>query len=317
MVISIGLVCGCAEKRPSAPAATHVSSPTPTPVAAAPPVAGKHQVTITRAEYGDAWPFTVESGTLTGSLTGRSTSGGTELTEVTFTSGGMTYYVNGIAKTTRRYAALEDIWASDTSVPKDWALKKNIGPIIERGLKLAKGTDEPFVAPKPTLQPAVASSDVIRCDQFEVLTECEPNGTDTIRRTRVSIKTDLPDSTNLMVSIGRTFRNSADNEEYSVDYLEEKSTVADWRAGKILELDQTKWQAQLDEKRSTFRKLGEKLEVVDLSSAVIVSFVVPVNQSDKRFGLRNVNHVGLAVVNSSELRIVRRESKLEWPVTGR
>lgn len=90
------------------------------------------EVTITRAEYGDAWPFTVESGVLRATQTGR-TSRGTLLAEVTFTTGGRTYSVNGIAKGRHRYEEIDAIWAAD---PRVDGLKKNIGPIIDRGLKL-------------------------------------------------------------------------------------------------------------------------------------------------------------------------------------
>ena len=207
-------------------------------------------MTITRGEYGDAWPFTVDSGVLSGKPTGQRLSDGFDVGEVTFTTGGKTYYVNGMAKGNQRYAELDDIWATDSSVPKELALKKYIGPIIDRGLKLARGIDEPFVAPKPVAPPVALTSGPVKCDRFDMVAAFEGTATDSSRRVRVSIKTDLPDSTDLMVSIGRSFLNSADNEEYSIDYLEEKSTVADWRAGKVIELDQTKWQAKLDEEAS-------------------------------------------------------------------
>lgn len=287
------------------------------PAAPTPSVVERHQVTITRAEYGEAWPFTVESGVLKGNPTGRKLSDGTELAEVTFATGGKTYYVNGIAKGTRRYAELDDIWAADSSAPKELALRKNIGPIIDRGLKLARGVDEPFVAPKPAPPPVAVVAGPIRCDQFDIAAVFQSSAPGNTRRVKVSIKTDLPDNTNLMVSIGRSFRNAVDNEEHSIDYLEEKSTVAQWRAGRVVELDQTKWQAKLDDKRATLKIFGEKLSVTGLDTAVAIGFVVPINQSDKRFGVRNANLTGAVVEDSNGLRVVRREAKLEWPVAAR
>lgn len=317
LAISTAALCACDQERPSTSRAARTSTHAATPTSPAVTTTNKHQVAISRSEYGDAWPFTVESGTLTGTRTGQSTSSGTVLAEVTFTSGGKTYAVNGIAKATGRYAPLDDIWAADPSVPKELTLKKNFGPIIDRGLTLAEGIDQPFTAPKPPSQPIATTSDGIRCDQFELRAEFEPNGTDTLRRLRVSIETDLPDNTNLMVSVRRTFRKSASGDEYSIDYLDEKSTVAAWRESKVIELDQSKWQAKLDERRSTLQRLGESFNILDLNRSVTVSFVVPVNQSDKRFGLRNANLSGAAVETSSGLRVVRRESNLEWPVTAR
>lgn len=276
---------------------------------------GQYEVLITRAEYGDAWPFTVESGVLRGSPTGRRLSNGTAIVEVTFRTGGKTYYVNGIAKGTRQYSELDDIWAIDSSMPKELAAKKSVGPIIERGLKLANGVDQPFVAPNPDRPRVPVSSGSIRCDQFSIRAKFEPGTEAGKRRLRISIVTDLPDITNLMLSIGRTYRNSVNNEVYSIDYHEEKASVAAWRAARVLELDQTVWQNRLNEKRSLFRRIGEVLNVADVDSAVTISFIVPVNQSDERFGQRNVNLVGSSVVESGGLRIVRREAKLEWPVS--
>ena len=94
----------------------------------------RHEVTITRGEYGEAWPFTVDSGVLRGKALGVKLSNGTELAEVTFTTGGKTYYANGTAKGTNRYAELDDIWAAEGT----WS-KKSMWPITDRGLKLARG----------------------------------------------------------------------------------------------------------------------------------------------------------------------------------
>lgn len=267
-------------------------------------------VRITRAEYGSAWPFTVAEGVLAGAERPGGT-GRTRIVEVTFTTGGVTYAVNGTAKANKRYTEIDAIWADDPALA---GLKVNIGPIIDRGLKLADGVDQPYVAPKPAPAPPPVVGGPIRCDQFDVSAQFDGAGVGGSKRVRVSIRTDLPDDTEVMVSIDRSFVNSADNEEYAIAYLDEKSTVGQWRGGRTVELDQAKWQAKLNDKRETFRKIGEKLVVTRLDDAVAVSFVVPINQSNKRFGLRNANLVGKAVEDSSGLKIVRREAKLVWVV---
>lgn len=58
-----------------------------------------HQVEITREEFGDKWPFTVEGGTL--SCRGSN--------EVYFTVNGVTYAVNGAARNSKRYAEIDEI----------------------------------------------------------------------------------------------------------------------------------------------------------------------------------------------------------------
>jgi hypothetical protein len=83
---------------------------------------------ISKSDFGDDWPFTVEEGLL-------SCKGGDGFGAVIFSSNGITYAVNGIAKGRKIYNNIEAIWADNPAVP---GLKKNIGIIIDRGLKLCK-----------------------------------------------------------------------------------------------------------------------------------------------------------------------------------
>lgn len=89
---------------------------------------------ITRKEFGDDWAFTVDEGIL-------SCKGENGIGEVTFTSGGKTYAINGAAKSNKEYLPIEDIWLDDPQ----WAdktemkgVKKNIGLFIDKGLELCK-----------------------------------------------------------------------------------------------------------------------------------------------------------------------------------
>ena len=52
-----------------------------------------------------------------------------------FTTKGSSYAVNGVAKATNKYRPIEEVWAENPSLP---GTKKNIGPIINRGLKLCR-----------------------------------------------------------------------------------------------------------------------------------------------------------------------------------
>ncbi len=96
---------------------------------------GSNGIKTTRSEYGDKWPFTVEEGVLSCTDTGR-TVGTTRMLEVTFTANGVTYGLNGTAKQNSRYSNVEAIWANDPSLP---GTRKNITPIIDRGLALDGG----------------------------------------------------------------------------------------------------------------------------------------------------------------------------------
>lgn len=88
---------------------------------------------ISRADLGEKWPLTVESGTL--ACDGVAEGAG----DVTFTSEGTTYALNGLAKgraARNGWAEIDPIWADDPDVP---GLKVNIGPLIDRGLALCHG----------------------------------------------------------------------------------------------------------------------------------------------------------------------------------
>jgi hypothetical protein len=84
--------------------------------------AGTHSETVSRADFGSSWPFTVERGVLACEGAGA----------VTFEAGGTTFAVNGIAAG-QDFADIEPIWRDDPESP---GLKINIGPVIDRGLDL-------------------------------------------------------------------------------------------------------------------------------------------------------------------------------------
>lgn len=84
---------------------------------------GKSGVTISKADFGKAWPFTVPDGIL------RCKDG----VAITFEHGGTKYAVNGSAKSLG-FADIAPIWADDPS-PLGGP-KKDLGPINERGQKL-------------------------------------------------------------------------------------------------------------------------------------------------------------------------------------
>lgn len=79
-----------------------------------------------RADFAD-WPLTVESGTL-------KCEGSGGVGRVTIEVDGKTYAVNGSAKGDKANADITPIWAAD-STP---GLKKDIGPLIQKGLSLCK-----------------------------------------------------------------------------------------------------------------------------------------------------------------------------------
>src|SRR3712207_2618332 len=79
---------------------------------------------VTADEFGSDWPLTVDEGHLNCEGAGA----------VTFTDpDGNTYAVNGTAQGATDYAEIDEIWADSSN---DFAPKKNIGPLIDRGLEI-------------------------------------------------------------------------------------------------------------------------------------------------------------------------------------
>ena len=91
-------------------------------------------VKITRAEYGEDWPFTVDEGILACEMAGGYKT-------VTFTANGTTYIVNAMPKGIevrgdKRYVRiLGTIWAKNPKGPGPY---KAIGAIIDRGMSLCR-----------------------------------------------------------------------------------------------------------------------------------------------------------------------------------
>lgn len=88
---------------------------------------GEDEGHVTRKEMGKQWPLTVDEGTL-------ACDGENGVGAVTFTTeDGKEYAVNGTAKS-QGYDAIEPIWAKgEGAIPK-----KDLTPLVDRGLKLCK-----------------------------------------------------------------------------------------------------------------------------------------------------------------------------------
>lgn len=97
---------------------------TPAPTRTPRPTEKPDRQVVRAADYGDAWPFAVESGTVR-CVKPRN--------EIIFSSEGKVYAVNGTAKSNKDYADITPIWKDD---PKNEGLKINLTPILDLGLSL-------------------------------------------------------------------------------------------------------------------------------------------------------------------------------------
>ena len=148
----------------------------------------------------------------------------------------------------------------------------------------------------------------IHCEKFELMQTIEGDVLN------LSLNTDLPDFTDIMVSVSRSYKEKGDDEStYSIDYLSEKSTVKKWRSQQEISISDKVFKDKLQKKMNEMSKLGMPFQTSTISQQIEVSFVVPVNQSNPIFGKRNENlHSNL--ISPSGLRTIRRESIINKPL---
>jgi hypothetical protein len=151
----------------------------------------------------------------------------------------------------------------------------------------------------------------IICDRFEAQAVLEGD------HLVLSLDTDLPDQTVLMVSVSRSYRAGPPEQEYPLNYLSVRSTVGEWRVPRKVSVAHSVWAKLLDERARVSAITGERLNVKTTNSHVEASFTVPIGQSDPRFGENNANLSGTKV-SGTGLRVVRAEKTVAYPlsVTG-
>lgn len=145
------------------------------------------------------------------------------------------------------------------------------------------------------------------CDKFNLFTKITGSTLD------LSLETDLPDSTVIMVSVSRSYFEKNSTDAYSVDYFSEKSTTGKWKSQHEISIDSKQWKSALREKQEKMSRLGFGFDVVAISEKITVRMVVPINQPDPRFGSRNSKLTGKAV-RTSGLRVVEDEINIEYPL---
>lgn len=119
-----------AEGQPQPSPAPAVESPI-SPVVEEPkaplePQLASNQLRVSKQEFGNEWPFTVDEGIL-------ACYGSGGVGEVVFTANGINYAVNGIASSKGNYRPKEEVWEDNPSLP---GTKKSVGTMISRGLEL-------------------------------------------------------------------------------------------------------------------------------------------------------------------------------------
>ncbi len=145
------------------------------------------------------------------------------------------------------------------------------------------------------------------CNKFRLLTSVE--GSTLV----LSVDTDLPDSTVVMVSVSRSYLEKGNPAKYSVDYFSEESTVGKWKSKHRISIASEKWKTALRTKQERMSRIGLGFNVASISDKITVSMVVPINQPDTKFGNQNSKLTGKAV-RTTGLRVVEDETEINYPL---
>jgi len=155
--------------------------------------------------------------------------------------------------------------------------------------------------------PVTEKSKTITCNMFDVNWNIKGN------TLTFSLSTDLPDDTDIMVSVSRGYLEKGDSYEYAINYFSEKSTVNKYHSNHSVTIDDDVWEAELKAFQDKMAGVGFGFEVAKVSEEIGINFLVPINQSNPLYGDKNINLDG-NVVSTSGLRTISKELKIKKPL---
>jgi hypothetical protein len=132
-----------------------------------------------------------------------------------------------------------------------------------------------------------------------------------------SIDSDLPDETEVNITIRRLYFKKGMPEAYAIEYFSEKRALENWRTEQTIKIDNREWLRKLKEHQKTVSKFGMGFDVASVSENVSIRAVVPINQSDPRFGKRNSKLTGAIVKYSGNYNIVDSDVEISYPLDSR
>ena len=157
----------------------------------------------------------------------------------------------------------------------------------------------------------IIKSEKITCDKFNINTNLSNN------ILSLSIDSDLPDFTDVTVSVSRSYWRKGNTDEYSVDYFKEKSKLQKWKNNQKILVNNSIWETKLEAHQSKMSKLGSDFQftVDKVSNDINISVIVPIKQSNSAFGKRNVNLTGKEVIHKN-INVIHKDVQLKYPISG-
>ncbi len=150
------------------------------------------------------------------------------------------------------------------------------------------------------------------CNRFEVSAELE--GSDLV----VSLATDLPVDTNIVVSATRDYNEKGQATTYSIDYLFDKSRVSQWSQPRRFDVSNAKAMREFEKKREKQAAVGIAGKIGTISKKLEVRVLVPMNQDNPDFGKGNVHLSGSCPIETSGSgKVVEWKTEFDYPLTAR
>ena len=148
-------------------------------------------------------------------------------------------------------------------------------------------------------------------DRFEL--QWELDGTDLL----LAIGTDLPDTAEVIVSVGRVYFEVGNDRAYSRDYLREQDLISRWRKPRRIPIDDEAWKSELIAHQSEMASISRDLafEIARIEDQVQVRAVIHRNQPDPRFGGPGNPSLSGAAVSESR-NIIKAETSIPLPLAG-
>ena len=157
-------------------------------------------------------------------------------------------------------------------------------------------------------------SSKIICDRFSLKAELKDS------KLLFSIDTDLPDYTNVIVTVGRIYKQKRVNDtlglgqlDYDLDYFYKKSNIKNWRNPVTINIDNKKWKKDLEAFRDKMHNEGIIFSISSIDSNIIISATVHTKQDNPRFGFEN-EHLSGSKVNKNGLNTIVAEKVIPFSI---
>lgn len=173
-------------------------------------------------------------------------------------------------------------------------------------VRRAYGGMVPAVTMAAAFWTAPVTADVV-CDKFDMKWKVSGDTLD------LSLDTDLPVNTVLIVSVARSYFEKGNTSEWSHDYFSERSTVGKWKKTHKISIDSDKWKSSLRGKQKKLSRVGLGFQVASISQKISISMVVPIYQPNPEFGEKNSKLTGKAVRRNG-LRVVKKKVEIQSPL---